>query len=573
MPTMKSLSTMALILVGAIASAQTDAWYAARFGLNVPAPDLFGYQSPGDYKNYGYNDGKPAARFNNSAGVMTSAGVTPCPTGRHWGDPANHSWADIYEITDLLPKNSWVRVAANLQNHFPNPVNYSGQLNRDRNLNAIVGRIMFRGTDLSNGLNLLWNITPGVYPDVTPTDAWSTIATDARGVSIGTSITTGDPSKRDWWRPYDAYLPYIKSHVQTFVWDVNDYAANLTRQRTQGTMTENFIARMAFQLGNEPSAGHPGGSVNGQVGSWDGVGKVLEGTMSTTDYRPRLSNMANNQVPSTFGANQLTMPAFSMFGESVDSYRLNYTKGLIRNIQWAGSMAPGLNEVATYPKEMTGKAWPTICGRRALHFNSPIYRWRFNASSPYASTAPGDLMTSSLIDPAQGRWETPAEYAKRWVAELEKQVDLVAGLPMPGSAKIVDITECYFTGAQSGGSPFNPGMKFSDGSSPNWPNLTFDQIRLLSKSHRDIGGSMAPLPQAQATRESLLAAIRTELYARDVAGTLTPNLGRIMWWGACWTDPRIETGLVNGDNNEVIGYTPWGDFRLTLSEIKALWNK
>lgn len=560
-------------MVGAIASAQTDAWYASRFGLNVPAPDLYGAMGPSDYKNFAYNDGKPAARFNNSTGVMTKAGVIPVATGRTWGDPANHGWADIFEITDLLPKKTWVRVPANLQNHFPNPVNYSGQVNRDRNLLAIVQRIMFRGTDLSNGLNLLWNVTPGIYPNQAPGDSWSTISTDPKGGPVAQAVSTGDPAVRDWWRPYDEYLPYLKAHVQTLVWDINDAAANITRQRTNGAMTENFIARMAFQMGNEPAAGHPGGSINGQVGSWEGAGKVLEATMSTTDYRPRLSNMANNQVPSTFGTNQLTMPAFSMFAEGVDAYRLNYIKGQIRNIQWAGSVSPALNEIATYGKEMNGKSWPTICGRRSLHFNSPVYRWRFNANSQYNSTNPNDLLTSSLIDPAAGRWETAGEYAKRWVVELEKQVDLVANLPMPGSAKIVDITECYFTTAESGGIPFNPGTKFVDGSSPNYANMTLDQIRVLSRSYRAVEGGMAPLPQAMASRESLLAAIRTELYNRDMAGTLTPNLGKIFWWGACWPDPRVEAGYCVDADDNVIGYNPWGDMRLTLSEVKAIFNK
>ena len=572
---MKSLSTMALVLLGAIASAQTDAWYASRFGINYPAPDLYGYQGQSDYKNYAYNEGKPAARFNNSTAIMKGTGVVQSSVGHTWGDPANHLWGDFFEITDMLPKNSWVRVPANLQNHFPNPVNYSGQLNRDRNLNAIVGRIMFRGTDLSNGLNLLWNVTPGIYPDQNnPIDAWSSISTNASGGALTKPITTGDPAKRDWWRPYDEYLPYLKAQVQTFVWDVNDYASNLTKARSGGApMTENFISRIAWQLGNEPAAGHPGGSVNGQVGSWEGLGRVLEGTMSTTDYRPRLSNMANNGVPASFGSNTKNLPAFSMFGESVDSYRLNYIKGQLRNIQWGGGVAPALNEIATYPKEMAGKAWPTICGRRSLHFNSPTYRWKFNSSNQYSSADPADLLASSLIDPTKGRFETPQEYAKRWVAELEKEVNIVANLPMPGSSNIVDVTECYFTGAESGGVPFNPGMKFTDGTSPDWANLTFDQVRQLSRSYRDNGGSMGPIAQAQATRESLLAAIRDELYARDTAGTLSPSLGRIYWWGAGWGDPRMETGLCNDDNNDVIGYSSYGDFRLTLSEVKALWGK
>ena len=570
---MKSLSTLALILLGAIATAQTDAWSATRFGLNIPAPDLFGYQSPSDYKNFAYNEGKADARFNNSKAIMSGTGVTPSVIGHSWGDPLNHDWADIYELTDLLPKNTWVRVPANLQNHFPNPVNYSGQLNRDRNTYAIINRIMFRGTDLSNGLNILWNITPSVYPNPTPTDSWSTITTNPSGVTQSVATVTGDPSLRDWWRPMDEYLPYLKAHVQTFVWDVNDMASNITKQRSSGTITENFIARMGFQMGNEPAAGHPGGSINGQVGSWDGVGRVLEGTTSTTDFRPRLSNLANNQVPAGFGSNPCTMPAFSMFGESVDSYRLNYIKGQLRNIQWSGSAAPAVNEIGSYGKEMTGKAWPTVCGRRALHFNSPTYRWKFNVSAQYNSTNPDDMLASSLIDPKLGRWETPQEYAKRWVVELEKQVNIVAALPMPGSAKVVDITECYLTGAESGGVPFNPGAKFSDGTSPDYSTMTFDQVRQMSKSFKDNGTAMVPLEQPQASRESLLAAIRTELYNRDMAGTLTPNLGKIFWWGAGWPDPRMETGLANGNNNEVTGYNPWGDFRLTLSEVKAIFGR
>ena len=570
---MKSLSTLALIALGAISAAQTDAWYAARFGLNAPIPDLFGYNSPTDYKNCVYNEGNPAARFNNSVGIMTGSGISAFATGHAWNDSANHGWADTFEITDLMPNNTWIRVPANIQNHFPEPYMKNGQANKERNLDAVIKRIMFRGTNLATGLNVLWNITPGVYPDSSPTDVWSNISVDSKGISLGAAISTGDPAKRDWWRPYDAFLPYIKTNIQTFVYDVNDAAAQITRQRTNGTMTENFISRLAFQMGNEPAAGHPGGSVDGQVGSWDGTGRVLEGTMTGITYKPRIAAITANQVPTTFGTNPLSMPAFSMFGESVDAYRLNYTKGQLRNIQWAGSLAPALNEIATYPKEMTGKSWPTLCGKRALHYNSPIFRWRFNATSQYNSTNPGDLLTSSPIDPAKGRWETPQEYAKRWVVELEKQVDLVANLPMPGTAKIVDITECYFTGAESGGSPFNPGMKFADGTKPNYAALTFDQVRTMSRSYKDNGGVMVPHVQPLPSRESILAAIRVELYTRDTAKTLTPNLGRIFWWGACWPSPRIETGLCNGDYNEVIGYNSWGDFRLTLSEVKALWGR
>ena len=95
----------------------------------------------------------------------------------------------------------------------------------------------------------------------------------------------------------------------------------------------------------------------------------------------------------------------------------------------------------------------------------------------------------------------------------------------------------------------------------------------MSRSYQFGNGGMKPLAQAMPTRESLLAAIRDELFARDTAKTLTPNLGKIYWWGGYWADPRSETGICNDNNNDTIGYNPWGDLRLTLSEIKALWNK
>ncbi len=570
---MKSLSTLALVLLGGMATAQTDAWYASRFGFNAPAPDLYSNQTANEYKNYAFNDGIAGARWNNTSAMLTGAGIAPSGLSRAYSDPANHLWADLYEVTDLLPKNTWVRVTGNLSNHFPDPYNANGQVNKERNINAIVNRIMFRGSGFTSGLNILWNITPGVYPNQYGSDSWVTLDKDALGGKIVSAINTGDAAKRDWWRPYDAYLPYLKKHAQTFVYDVNDAAAQVTRSRTTGTMTENFISRMAFQMGNEPAAGHPGGSVDGQVGSWEGVGKVLEGTMAGLDYKPRPATMTASQVPTTFGANPLTMPAFSMFAENVDAYRLNYVKGQIRNIQWAGSMSPSLNEIATYSKEMVGKNWQTQCSRRALHFNSPVFRWKFNPNSAYNSTNTNDLLTSSPIDPAAGRWETPAEYAKRWVAELEKQVDLVANLPMPGTSKIVDITECYFRVAESGGIAFNPGTQFADGTSPNYQNMTMDQVRAMSRSYKNVNGVMVPLSQAMPSRESLLTAIRAELFARDTAKTLTPNLGKIFWWGGYWADPRREAGLCIDGSDNAIGYNPWGDLRLTLSEIKALWNK
>lgn len=560
-------------MVGAFASAQTADWYAARFGFNAAAPDLLAPQSASDYKNYGFHDGKPAARWNTSVSLMSAAGAAQTGTGKTWNDPTNYLWTDLYEMTDLLPKSTWVRVAANLGNHFPNPYNATGHVNAARNYGAIIQRIMFRGSDLNNGLNLLWNVTPGVYPNTGSVDGWSNLTVNPWGSKLTLALYTGDPAKRDWWRPDDAFLPYLRNHVQGFVYDVNDYASNIVRQRTGGgPMTENFISRMGFQLGNEPAAGHPGGSVDGDVGSWKGVGKILEKTTAGIDYQTHPAFTASNNVPTTFGTNPLTMPAFSMFSDSSDSYRINYVKGQIRNIQWAGSWSAGMNEIATYYKEMQGMNWPTQCGRRALHFNSPVYRWRFNSTSAYSLQNADALLTSRPFDPSQGRWETPQEYAKRWVAELTKQVDMVANLPMPGSSQIVDITECYFTGAQSGAVPFDSTYTMTGGGSPNFQSMTFDQVRQMARSNWNDNKTLTPLQQLPATREQILAAIRTELYNQDMSGLLTKNLGRIYWWGAYYADPRLETGLTSDANNDVNGYNPWADYRLTLSEMKALWG-
>ncbi|MBI1332140.1 MAG: hypothetical protein JST12_15475 [Armatimonadetes bacterium] len=570
---MKRFSSAALLLLlGCASFAQTADWYAARFGFNAPAPDLFDYQSPSSYTNYSYNDGKPNVRWNNTTGIMSGTALLKSLDGMTWDDPNNHQWADLYEMTDLLPKGTWVRVTSNLWNHYSKPYNPNGPANRERNVDAIMKRIMFRGTSLSNGLNILWNVTPGVYPNTSATDAWSTITTDPFGQALATPIQTGDPARRDWWRPMDEYLPYLHQHVQSFVYDVNNTAVAIAKTRVAGSLSENVISRLGFQMGNEPAAGHPGGSIDGAVGSWTGVGKILEQTMADIDFHPSPDVMAANKILSRFGSNQVTMPAFSMLSENVDSYRINTVKGQLRNIQWGGNYAPFLNELGTYGAEMNGMAWQTKCKTRAMHFNSPVYRWKFNATSAYMSNKPNDLLASSLIDPALGRWETPQEYAKRWVDDLEREVNIIANQPMPGSAKIVDVTECYFGGGQSGAISFDSSMKKPDGTTVNFGSMTFDQVRALARSTKNVGGTLQTLPQQPASRESLLAAIRAELYSRDMAGTLTQNLGRIYWWGGYYSDPRNETGLGADATNMVNSYNPWGDYRLTLSEIKALWN-
>lgn len=571
---MKSLSLVALSLICASAMAQDAAWYAKRFGFNANAPDLFAHQGQNDFKDFGYNAGNPQARFNNSVGVMTAAGVQQSGAGKSYNDPSLHLWADLYEITDQLPKDTWVRMGTNLQNHYPDPYNPSGGKNTFRNLDAILGRIMFRGTDLSNTLCTLWVNAPAVYPSPAPSDSWKKLTVNSVGQALPEAIDLGEPAIRDWWRPHVSYHQFLRRHTQLTFDDINARAAQIVRERTgSNAMDYNFVQRIGVQWGNEPAAGHPGGSTKiPTVGSWAGQGAINERTMSYCTYGPTPAVRKDYQVPNNFGSNPGIMPAFSMLGDT-SSYRLNYAMGRIRNVQWSGPVAPGVNEIMSYKAEMTGMNWPTMCGRRALHFMSPQFHWKFLAKDQFQSPWSTDLLVSKPFSPADGRWETPTEYARRWVKELERQVDFIASLEMPGNAKIVDITECYFTVANSYAVPLDGNTRDQNGEPIRFTQLTVDQVREISRNNSKEGNVLIPHQQPLPSRVEILRAIKNELYNRDVVqNNLSPNLGRIYWWGGYYPNPRVESGLEEDGNGTIRAYNPYGDFRMTLAETKALWG-
>ncbi|HLO98087.1 MAG TPA: hypothetical protein VK171_05800 [Fimbriimonas sp.] len=572
---MKSLSLVALSIICASSFAQDAAWYAKRFGFNANPPDLFAHETASGFKDYAYNDGLPNVRFNNTSGIMTSTGLAKTGAGKSYLDPTLHQWADLYEITDLLPKDTWVRAGTNLQNHYPDPYNPTGGKNTFRNTDAIVGRLMFRGTDLSNTLCLLWVNAPAVYPSPAPNDSWKTLTVDSIGRPLPAPIDMGEPATRDWWRPHVSYHQYLRRHTQLTFDDINTRAAQIVRERTgSGPMDFNFVQRIGVQFGNEPSAGHPGGSTKIPiVGSWAGQGAINERTMSYCTYGPPPAARTAYQVPNNFGSNPGVMPAFSMLFEQASAYRLNYAMGRIRNIQWSGTASPGVNEIMTYKAEMTGMNWPSMCGRRALHFMSPQYHWKFLPKDQYQSPWSTDLLTSKPFSPADGRWETPSEYARRWVKEMERQVDFIASLDMPGSAKLVDITECYFTVANSYAVSLDANTKDARGETIQFPTKSLDELRELARNHVKEGNTLFPLMQPIPSRVELLRAIKNELYKRDVIeNNLTPNLGRIYWWGGYYPNPRTESGLGEDGVGTVNSYNPFGDFRLTLDEVKAIWG-
>ena len=99
-------------------------------------------------------------------------------------------------------------------------------------------------------------------------------------------------------------------------------------------------------------------------------------------------------------------------------------------------------------------------------------------------------------------------------------------------------------------------------------------LRMAWSMTRDMPSGRAALPtQIPPSRKDILVAIRNELYQRDVVQkNLSKNLGKIFIWSSVSMGCREMTGLNAGTGNNIVGYNPWGDFRLTSEEMKAFWN-
>lgn len=573
---MKRVSLIALISVSAAGQAQTAEWFASRFGLNVQAPAPSGGALMTQFRVPKFLAAKPSARQSNDKGIMDGQQVALTDEKYAYNDPRCAPWAEMLDLTDKLPANTWVRLESGLNHHFYNPYDKVA-LQEDRLTQGLVGRLMYRNSNPKDTLNLLFVVAPGINAHTGTADSWSKIDVDPLGNKLTTPVTTKAPKDRDWWRPEPAMLPYLKQGFQKYVNIVNDAAAIQAREKFGSAgRTFNFVQKLGFQLGNEPGTGHPGGSMFAQIGSWEGLGRVNEGVLAGINYGVSPAVRTQLGIPASFGTNPLTLPAFSFLSEAMNQINGNYVGGKLMNFQQSGAFAPGLNEVATYGKEMAGYRWAQQCGRRSLHFRSPVLRWKFFKNDFGMVGGDGrELLHHGPQDPAWGRWETADEYAKRWVADLEKGVDMIANLPMPTASKVVDITECYFVNGDLGAAPFDANMVDTTGAKINFANMTLDQVRTAAKSNRVKSGKFTPLlpTQLPPTRQEILVAVRNELYNRDVVQkNLTKNLGRIFIWSSVSMGCREMTGLNAGTGNNIVGYNPWGDFRLSSEEMKAFWN-
>jgi hypothetical protein len=575
---MKRSFLYAMVLIAPVVQAQTPPkeWFATRFGVNIPFPSASVNQAWDSYKNYGYNDGDALARYNNTKKIMVSGGIKQVSTGRKYLDPECHQWQDAFEISDMLPANTSVRVHAGLGEHYPYPDSAIKPLGMDRATRGIIDRAMFRGNDLNNSLKILWTVSPVVWPHPARSDNWTNIRTNPYGSDTPSTVAGQEPSMRDWYRPVKEYHPYLKSQFQEFVYWVNNAAYLKARALTPSNepVTMDVTQRIGFQLGNEPAAGHPGGSSFGQVGSWKGIGAVLQGTTTGIEYKPTTSLVQMLNLPTTLAPNPLNLPAFSFLTEGTRLVE-SQMEGKVRAFMDSGALAAGLNEIATYGAEMDQGTWASQCGRRSVHFRSPHYRWKFNNNDFNNVQNETDMLFYGPGDPVWGRWETPQEYAKRWVKELEKVVDLIAGLPMPTASKVVDITECYLTNGEMCVSYLDNTATLPNGSKLDFAQMSQDDIRNFGRRYSKQGSVIIERLAAQVppSRAEVMVAIRNELYKRDVVdGNLSKNLGKIFWWGTYHPDPRFETGIYGDGAGNATFYSPYMDFRINADELKAFYG-
>ena len=523
-----------------------------------------------------FMEAKPGVRPGNDSGIMSAKQVALSDSKFSYNDPRCAPWAEMLEVTDKLPANTWLRLESALNHHFYNPYDKVG-VQEDRLTAGLVGRLMYRNSNVRDTLNLLLVCAPGIYAHTGASDSWTKITVDPSGKALTTPITTKPPKDRDWWRPEPAMIPYLKNSFQKYVNIVNDAAAVQARQKYGSAGASlNFVEKIGFQIGNEPGTGHPGGSNFAQIGSWNGLGRVNEGFSVGINYGVSPAVRTQLGIPASFGTNPLTMPAFSFLNENANQIRGNYVGGKLMNFQNSGGFSPGVNEIASYGKEMNGYKWSQQCGRRALHFRSPVLRWKFFKNDFSMTAADGrDLLFYGPQDPKWGRWETAEEYAKRWVADLERGVETIANLPMPAATKVVDVTETYFVNGDLGAAPFDANMKDANGANISFANMTLDQVRDSAKTCRVQNGKFSPLlpTQVPPTRKEILVAIRNELYQRDVVQkNLSRSLGRIFIWSSVSMGCREMTGLNAGSTGDIVGYNPWDDFRLNSDEMKAFWN-
>lgn len=536
---MRSLAIICVLIPSAgfaQSSAAVQTWAKDHFGLQMELP--------------------ARSTAQNFARVALPDGTfiyQPSGPSRLYNDPSCKPWSDAYAITSFLPKGTWLRVAVNLWEHYPTSTTF-GPLDYERFQNAITNKLMFPNLPANaDGMNILWILAPGVPVRDSANDGWS-----------------DNPRTRDWFLPVPANRPPLRQQAQSFITAVNNFATDRVRTAfPNGTITTNFVSRIGFQIGNEPGAGHPGGSTYKDLGIWTGSGQVLEDTTNGLMFRPD-NSYTRYLSGGTSWTNPLNLPAFSFLTESLYDYNVTYKLGTSTpaSIQKAGASTPGLTEMFTYYDEVFGPnknfGWAAQCNRRSVHFRSPHVQW-VQADGLRASSI--QFNANSTLN---GRWETAAEYAKRWADEATMVVNGYLRLPMPGNSPIIDFTECYLTYNELnslGLWPGNYNFKTAAGAPKTEDQIRTEALALGSTVTAPNGTTVAATPPP--SRISILAAIRDELYTRTAQGKLT-NLGRIFWVNGYTPDPRRETGFYNTDPIQF--YQPWNDFKLTTNEIKTLYG-
>lgn len=535
----KTILSLALSFVSlsAFADQTPEEWTQEHFGVNILLP----FKNPNTggwlFPSYAVQPWDET-----DTGVTASTAYTYANSGSTSDVYGSAMFTDSYWLTNRLPEGTWIRTPAYTWEMAPDPT--GAIANQDVTYLVAVLKNNLLGyparTDPKLGLNVLWNLTPAVFPG---NSNWNTL--------------DNQPTLRDPWRPVSATYSALSTGIENFINYANGYLGAFGGWQSQTTY--NWLPRQAFQLGNEPAVGHPGGADTGPVGSWTGLGPLMQGTMLSHTWGANFNSGA-------WGTNVRVLPAFSMQLD-FNQFSAGGANGGVGRYNTVDSGSPGVNELFSYYDEMFGPSgspytWANQCTRRAIHFASPTIQ-------KVTNDARGNK--SYLNDQLNYPYETASQYAERWVQALRRAVIATSRLSMPGSMPaIVDITECYITSESVGLEQLAEGQSLG-GSTWTFSGKSLADVRYQARYMVRNGTTQVP-----PSRNDILAAIRTELMNNPI-----PNLGRIYWWGAYDADPRFQTGLLPSQEkmmpdgqkitSAVTNYEPAIDYRLTRTELRTLF--
>jgi hypothetical protein len=557
-----------------LAQANNEAFFRKYFGVNISIPvgvrqQTSGFPSAEKYSQHVHNIGYEESPFR-----LTSQCGQFTAVDRLWSNTTK--WTDLFPIVDELPNNTSIRVGAAVHEYYEKP---NGIAQMYDHVEALIKGIAFRGNKTyENAHNIMWSVIPSLQQWNATSDVWNLTP-----VSCSTQ-----PKFRNFFRPENAALPYIKTNITKFIEQVN-FEMGKAGGCVGGTSgnpiynnTKPFTEKTQIQLGNEPGIGHPGGSSFGPAGSWEDLGRVMGGTM----YGQPFGSNFNNGSP--LPKNLLTMPAFSFLYEGNPDQ--DWQNG-DQTMNWwnkATPFTPGVNEFLTYASEVnySPAPWATSVNRRAAHYRAPRMLCVLvdTNNNPILANGKRQLFferSDSAGVPRRLRWETATEYADRWYEGLVRLIRGIQSMNMNGVGTTVDITECYLANGATGAEKLGSKVDLTKRPSATMPPSPWNHLQGVRWYARLNNLPCSAIPVVAPTRRDVILAIRQKLlnveatngngYLRDTLG-----LGKIYWWGVYNFHPRQETGLepgsgFNGDlNAQVTGYDGDIDFMLNLAEIKAL---